>query len=149
MFVYELSGSGVNVRYCACFEQMATWHLGNYKVHTHSKTRMWHDKSTQLKNFLLLHTVLLNYFNYIRVLRHLTFCMVKQLQLSLAGIGSNWFLLIWSEKSLMALKLFTTNQQQKSCSPNLFTILKKDFGIHLSQSEHQETIVKRLTSSLG
>ena len=68
-FVYKLSSCGIDsccsyldFRHCACFEQGALWHLSNCRVYIHSKTRMWHDKNTQLKSFLLLRSVLLNYF---------------------------------------------------------------------------------------
>ena len=54
VFVYKLSGKGfeshcshLNFRYHVCFEQGVLWHLGNYRVQIHSKTRMWHDKNTQ------------------------------------------------------------------------------------------------------
>ena len=68
-FVYEISGCGIdscygylNFRYRACFEQGAPWHSDNYRVYIYSKTWMWHDKkNSQLKNFLLLYTVLLIY----------------------------------------------------------------------------------------
>ena len=125
VFVYETSGCGIDsrcrylkVRYCTWFEQRAPWHLDNCRVYTHSKTRMWHDKNTQLKTFLPLHTVLLHYFIYSRVLRHLRFYMVKQFQLRLAGIGTKRLLFIWSEKSFLSFKLFTTDSQEKSCSPS-------------------------------
>ena len=78
-------------------------------VQTQSKRRMWHRKNTQLKIFLPLHTVLLNYFIYIRVLRHLRFYMVKQFQSCLSGIGPKRFLYIWSEKCFLSFKFFTTD----------------------------------------
>ena len=100
------------------------------------------------KLFLPLHPKLLNYFIYSRVLRHLRFYTVKQFQLRLAG-GSKRFLFTWSERSFLSFKLLITDLQEKSCSLNWFTKLKKYFCLHLSQSEYQQVIVKRLTSSLG
>ena len=84
---------------------------------------MWHDKNAQLKAFLPLHTVLWNYFIYIRVLRDLRFYMVEQFQSRLVGIGPKRFLFIWSVKIFLSFKLFTTDPQEKSGLPNWFTIL--------------------------
>ena len=54
MFVYELSGCGLesscchlNFRFRACFEQGVHWHSWNCRVCTHSETRTWHDKNIQ------------------------------------------------------------------------------------------------------
>ena len=154
VFVYKLSGceigsrcSYLNFRYCTCLEQRAPWQPGKYKMYAHSKTRMLHDKNTQLKTFLPLHTVSLNYFIYSRVLRHLRFYIVGQFQLRLEG--SKRFLFIWSEKSFLSFKLFTIDPQEKPCLPNWFEVIKKYFRLHLSHSEDQKVTVKRLTSSFG
>ena len=53
-----LVASDLNVKYCACFEQRAPWHSGNYKTH------MWHNKNTQLKTFLPLQTVSLRHLRF-------------------------------------------------------------------------------------
>ena len=85
VIVYELSGCSIdsrcsyfNVRSCACFEQRAPWHSGNYRMLPYSKTRMWHNKNIQLKTFLPLHT----FYEIISftVLRHLRFYTVEQSQ---------------------------------------------------------------------
>ena len=114
MFVYELSGCGIdsccsylNFRYHACFGQEAPWHAGNYRVYIHSKTRMRHDKDTQLKNSLPLLIsccfALLSYtvISFAVELRH-----VEKLHWCPARIESMRFLFIWSEKSLLSFTLF-------------------------------------------
>ena len=145
VFVYETSGCGIDsrcrylkVRYCAWFEQRAPWHLDNCRVYTHAKTRMWHGKNTQLKTFLPLRTVLLHYFIYSRVLRHLRFYMVKQFQLRLAGIGTKHYY-SFDQKNFSCLSsyLLPIHKKNHAHLANWFTMLKKYFCLHLSQSEHQ------------
>ena len=70
MFVYKISGCGfesrcsqLNFGYSACFEQIAPWNSGNYRVWIHTEIRTWHDKNIQsvnitwLKLFFLLYTL--------------------------------------------------------------------------------------------
>ena len=54
MFVYKLSGCGfesrcsdLNFRYRVTFESGVPWHSGNYGMHIHFRTRMWHYKNVQ------------------------------------------------------------------------------------------------------
>ena len=54
VFVSELSGcefesswSYLNFRFCACFEQGVSWHLGYYGVWIHSEKHTWHDRNIQ------------------------------------------------------------------------------------------------------
>ena len=135
MFVYELSGCGVdsrysylNVRYSyryrysylnACFEQRATRNSGRYRVWTYSKTQMWHDKNTQLKTFLPLHTVLSNYFSYSRVLSDLSHFQ----PISFAYSRNLVKAIHWIKKGSLSFKLLTSHPQETSCLPNWFTIL--------------------------
>ena len=119
-FVYDGSGCGIDsccsylsFRYSAFFEQGVSWDSDNYRVYIHFKTRLWHDKNTQLKNVLPLYSVLLNYFIYSRIrLEYLKFLMVEQLQSRLARIGSKWFLFILSEKRFLSFKLKKSQQQK-------------------------------------
>ena len=54
VLVYKLSGyrfesswRHLNCRFHARFEQVVSWHWGNYRVWIHSETRTWHDKNIQ------------------------------------------------------------------------------------------------------
>ena len=74
VFVYELSGSGfesscchLNFRFRACFEQGVHWHLSNYRVWIHSKTRTWRDKNIQSKNIIFKN------FSYLETTSLITF----------------------------------------------------------------------------
>ena len=110
---------------CACFDQGASWHSGNYRVYIHFKTCMWHDKNT-IKKFIAGLLWFYKIISFTAELRHLRFSMVAQLQSHLLRIGSKWFLLIWSEKSLLSFALFLLGSKNKSreklCLPNWFTI---------------------------
>ena len=110
-FVYKLNGyeidsccSYLNFRYRTCFELRTPWHSGNYCVYIHSKTRMRHDRHTQLKNFWSLYTGLLNYLIYGRVKAS---SILHSGTTLVARIGWKWFLFIWSGKSFLSLNLFT------------------------------------------
>ena len=59
--------SYLNFKYRACFEQGSPWHLDNYRMCILSKAPMWHNKNTQLKDFLPLYSVLLIYLIYNKV----------------------------------------------------------------------------------
>ena len=39
--------SHLNFRFCDWFEQWVSWNSGNYRVRTHSETRMWRGKNIQ------------------------------------------------------------------------------------------------------
>ena len=56
----ESSCSHLNFRFRACFDQGVPWHLGNYTVKIHSKTRTWHDKNIQSKVFIVWKFLKLN-----------------------------------------------------------------------------------------
>ena len=91
-FVYKPSGckidsccSYLNFRYHTCFEKRAPLHWRNCRVYIHSKTCMWHEKSTQLYSYQS--TLFYKSLSFTAELRHLTFSMVEQLQLRQAGIG--------------------------------------------------------------
>ena len=85
--------SYLNFKYRACFEQGSPWHLDNYRMCILSKARMWHNKNTQLKDFLPLYSVY-QIFSFTAGLTHLRFSMVKQLQSRLARNWSKRFLFI-------------------------------------------------------
>ena len=70
---------------------------------------MWYDENMQLWKFLL---------------RHVRFYTVEQFHSRLVRIGSKWLLFVWSEKSFLSFKLFTTDPQEKPCLPVWFTILQ-------------------------
>ena len=42
-----LYGIHLNFRYRTCFEEGVLWYSGNYGVHIHYETRMWHDNNIQ------------------------------------------------------------------------------------------------------
>ena len=61
VFVYKISGCGfesrcsqLNFGYSACFEQIASWNSGNYRVWIHTEIRTWHDKNIQSVNITWL-----------------------------------------------------------------------------------------------
>ena len=57
------------------------------------------------------------------------------------------------KKGFLSFKLFTTDPQEKSCFPNRLTILymviKEILSPIFVKSQHEQAIVKRLTSSVG
>ena len=109
VLVYKLSCCGIdshcrylNFRYCDCFERGAPWHSGNYNVYIRSKMRMSHDKSTKLKSFLPLHTVLSNYV-----------CHLQQSSGTLDSTWSNNSSCIWQE--LRQIDFYPFDQKNVSC----------------------------------
>ena len=104
--VYELSGceidscySNLNFRYCVCLGKRAPSYPDNYRLYIHSKACMWHNKNTQLKDFLPLYSVY-QIFSFTAGLTHLRFSMVKQLQSRLARN--------WSKRLLFISKRFAS-----------------------------------------
>ena len=45
--MFESSYSHLNFRFCDWFEQWVSWNSDNYRVRTHSETRMWRGKNIQ------------------------------------------------------------------------------------------------------
>ena len=93
------------------FGQIAPWHSGNSRVYIHSKKCLWHDKNTQLKNFLPLYSVLSNYFIYSRV----NASYILHGGTTPVAPSKNWI-------KAISIHLIKKKSQEKTCLPNWFII---------------------------